>query len=94
TRGDPTADAARTHLLMRIGSPPPGSSGFIRVAAPIGGRIIAARYLAAYRELRPVDADLLHRWQVVRAAARFAEDVEEEFAALRAFLDRAVRRVG
>jgi aminoglycoside phosphotransferase (APT) family kinase protein len=94
TRGDPTADVARTHLLMRIGDPPPGSSAFIRVAAPIGGGIIAARYLSAYRKLRPLDRAELRRWQVVRAAARFAEGVEEEFPALRRFLARAVRRLG
>ncbi|MBV8692325.1 MAG: aminoglycoside phosphotransferase family protein [Actinobacteria bacterium] len=94
TRGNPIGDVARTHLLMRIGKPPPGSSAFINVAAPIGGRILAARYLVAYRKLRPVDDALLRRWQVVRAAARFAEGIEEEVPALRAFLARARRPVG
>lgn len=93
TRGDPTADVARTHLLMAIGRPPPGTSTFLRVAAPVGGRIIAGRYLVAYRRLRTVDPIALSRWEVVRAAARFEEGVEDEFAGLEKFIAKAIRRL-
>ena len=94
SRGDPVADVARTHLLVAIGQPPPGTALVLRVVAVVGGRLLAARYLAAYRRRRPIDADVLARWEVVRAAARFAEQIEPEYPALRRFLDRSFRRLG
>ena len=44
-RGEPVADVARTELLQRLGSPPPGAALAIRVFAPVGRTALAARYL-------------------------------------------------
>jgi aminoglycoside phosphotransferase (APT) family kinase protein len=90
--GDPVADVARTDLLLRIGTPPPGTSLPLRVLIPMGRRLLADRYLAVYRRLHPVGIGRLERWKVVRAAARFAEGVEEEYEALAAFVDGRRRR--
>jgi len=86
TRGDAVADVARTALLHRVGRPPPGSSRVVRTMAPVGRRILLGRYLATYRAQRPVDAELLGRWELVRAAARLWEPVPDEHPALLQYL--------
>lgn len=91
-RGDAAADVARTDLLLRVGAPPPGASLALRTLAPVGRRLLADRYLSVYRRHRPLDADHLARWKVVRAAARLADGIEEEYDELLAFLDVVRRR--
>ena len=86
SRGDPVADVARTYILQRMGVPPPGSPGLIRVLAPVGGRILTDRYLSAYRSRRAVDSDHLEAWKFVRAAARLFEPVPDEHPKLIRFL--------
>ena len=82
SRGDPTADVARTVLLHRVGVLPPGSATLLRYLAPVGRGIIVARYQATYRRRRPVDAAAMTRWETVWAAARLAEPVPEEYPTL------------
>ncbi len=93
TRGDPMADVARTRLMLRLGEPPPGTSTLLRVLAPVGGNILASLYLRSYRRQRPLDMGLVERWEVPVAAARLAEGIAEETAALLRLLEKARRAV-
>ena|SRR5438093_5624938 len=87
-RGEPVADVARTELLQRLGSPPPGAPLVIRTLAPIGRNVLAARYLAAYRRHRPVPRANLTQWRIVRAAARLREPIPSEHPRLLRYLRR------
>lgn len=82
TRGAPMADVARTWILVRYGTLPPGAPWPARLLAPVGRRIILGRYLAAYRAVTPIDDGLLARWQVVAAAARLWDPVPEDHPAV------------
>lgn len=93
TRGAPTGDLARTWILVRFGTLPPAAPLAARALAPLGRRIILARYLRAYRAARPVDDALLARWQVVCAAARLWDPVPEDHPAVLAYLRNHVERV-
>jgi thiamine kinase len=86
SRGDPVADLARTYLLQKLGEPPPGATLLLRVLAPLGRDILAARYLSTYRSRRPVDQRRFDEWQIVRAAARLFDPVPSEHARLIRFL--------
>lgn len=87
TRGDPHADVARTRLLLRGGTPPPGASTVGRRLDRIGRPLITRGYLRAYRRAQRLDDELLGQWEIVRAAERFWEDIVEEDAALTALLE-------
>jgi Ser/Thr protein kinase RdoA (MazF antagonist) len=82
SRGDPTADVARSELLLRMGELPPGSPVVMRTLARIGRRLLITTYLGGYRRGRPLDRDRLDRWLTVRAAARLKEGIPEETARL------------
>lgn len=82
SRGDTTADVARTVLLHRVGALPPGAPAPLRYLAPMGRSLLIGRYLATYRRRRPVDATAMGRWETVWAAARLAEPVPDEHPAL------------
>lgn len=88
SRGDPTADVARTLLLVRVGKLPPGASPFLRLLAAAGRRLLTSGYLQGYRRLRSLDGDALRRWGTVNAALRLAEDIPGE----RESLLRSLRR--
>ncbi len=90
TRGDPTADFARTRLILRIGALPPGTPFVVRTFDRLGRRLFAAAYLRAYRRERPVDMTLAARWEVVRAADRLADGIAEERPALLKILEDAM----
>jgi thiamine kinase len=78
-RGEPTADVARTVLIVRLGEPPPGISAVVRLLALVGRRVLLSRYLRAYRGERALDEGALRRWEYVRAAERLAvERIPEE----------------
>lgn len=77
-RGDPHADVARTLLLLRIGTPPPGTPRVLAALEGVGRRVIARDYLREYRRGRVLDPELLERWYSVRAADRFWENIVEE----------------
>jgi aminoglycoside phosphotransferase (APT) family kinase protein len=88
--GDPTADVARTDLLLRIGEPPPSSPIIVRTLARVGGRILVWGYLRSYRKQRALDMDTFPRWKIPIAAARVAaEGIAEEVPALISLLERA-----
>jgi aminoglycoside phosphotransferase (APT) family kinase protein len=88
TRGDPDADVARTELMSRMGSLPPGTPFMIRVGAPFGRGLMRALYLRGYRRARPVDMKAVGRWEVPVAAARLADGIAEERPALLKLLER------
>jgi Ser/Thr protein kinase RdoA (MazF antagonist) len=77
-RGDPVADVARTYLLQKLGDAPPGAPGLIRVLAPAGRDVLAARYLSTYRSRHHIERTRLDAWQLVRAAARLSYPVPSE----------------
>jgi aminoglycoside phosphotransferase (APT) family kinase protein len=88
-RGDPSADVARTLLLIRLGELPPGASALLRALDSIGRKIIVRGYLSAYRKARQLDVALLDRWLLPVAAHRLAEGIPEERAKLLALLGEA-----
>ena len=91
TRGDPMADYARTLLMMRTGSVPPGSPLVIRIGAHGLRGLMEGSYAGAYRRARPVDAELAQRWETVVAANRLADDIPEERGTLLKLLARRMK---
>lgn len=91
TRGDPAADVARARLILGLGSPPPGTSTTLRVMALVGRRLLIWLYLRSYRRVRSLDMRAVERWQVPVAAARLAEGIQEETAAVMRYLEDARR---
>jgi aminoglycoside phosphotransferase (APT) family kinase protein len=78
TRGDPHADVALSLLLLKMGELPERAPPLIRALAGVGRRVIAARYLAAYRRLRPLDSALVRDWEIVVATHRLTADITPE----------------
>ena len=78
TRGDPAADVARTLVILKSGSPPPGTSLPLRLMAVFGRRLLTSAYLRAYRRVAPLDMALVRRWEAVRLADRLADEIVEE----------------
>jgi len=76
--GDPASDVARTILLMGGGRLADGTPVVVRVIAPVARRLLISGYLRAYRRDAPLDRGLVDRWLPVWAAARLAEDIEQE----------------
>ena len=89
SRGDGTADVARSRLLLQMGELPPGSPAVLRAAARVGRSLLTRTYLSGYRRGRPLDRDALGRWRTVRAAARLSEGIVEEQQKLLALLREA-----
>jgi aminoglycoside phosphotransferase (APT) family kinase protein len=78
TRGDPCGDFARTVLMLRAGALPPGTPGLIRLAQSIGRGLFLRGYVGGYETRRRYDAEMIRRWQFVRAVDRFADRIPEE----------------
>ncbi|HEX6393307.1 MAG TPA: phosphotransferase [Acidimicrobiales bacterium] len=87
-RGDPTSDVARSELLQRIGALPPGVPPVFRALAAVGRGVLTDLYLSHYRRLGGIEPTF-ERWRFVHRAARFADDVPEEWPTLLRLLDRA-----
>ena len=81
-RGAPAADVARTWLLLSMGELPPNTPAPMRALTAIGRGILTRRYLAVYRRATSQDLSRLDDWRFVRAAARFAEEIEGEYPKL------------
>ena len=82
TRGDPCGDFARTVLMARAGSVPPGTPALIRRLQWAGRGFFLRAYAAGYEETKRYDAESVRRWQFVRAVDRFADRIPEERAPL------------
>jgi len=86
SRGHPAADVARTRLLIGGGEVPPDAPLAVRRLEKLGRRFLLAGYLHGYRGEQPLDLAAVERWSSVCAAARLAEDIAGERAALLAAL--------
>lgn len=75
-KGNPVADLARTIILMRMSSPPPGTPG--RMITRIFQNTFCRLYLEHYLQLEPHSRQEIIAWQITVAAARLAEDVPGE----------------
>lgn len=93
TRGDATADVARTLLMTRLAALPPGTSALIRAGDRVGRPLLRTAYMRAYERHRRIDRALLRRWTTVRAADRLAEDIPEERPALLALIEAEMAAV-
>ena len=82
TSGDPAADVARTVPLAGRGTLPDDTSALVRAIAPPARRLLVSGYLRAYTSVAPLDRERVKRWLPVWAAARLAENIEEEREAL------------
>jgi Ser/Thr protein kinase RdoA (MazF antagonist) len=80
--GDPAADVARTLLLATGGTLPEDASPVLRAIAPFARRLLVRGYLRAYASAAPLDRERAEQWLPVWAAARLAENIEEEREAL------------
>ena len=87
-RGDPAADLARTRLLLRQGAVQDYMPALIRHIHAYGRGAFYRLYLRAYRRARPIDGELVDRWEIVRAADRVREGIEDEQPALLELLER------
>ncbi len=83
--GNPWADVARTSMILTIGVKAAGDqvSPLLRLASGLFHRT----YLNRYCSLAPDGQDELPRWQPLIAAARLAEQIEPERAALLQMVD-------
>ena len=88
-RGDPTADFARTDMMIRIGDVPPGAPIAVRIGAVFARGLMRRAYLRAYGRLRPIDKELAARWFYPVAANRLTEEIEPERAKLLKLLEPA-----
>lgn len=78
TRGDPPADVARTALLFKSGTLPPGTGSLRAWIIQRVRAIFFSIYLRQYRSLHPVTDAELEAWRVPVAAARLGEGIREE----------------
>ncbi len=78
TRGNPTADVARTVLMLRIGALPPHLAAARRIMIELFRRAFLAVYLAEYRTLRPFPVEQIEAWIPILAAARLNEQIAAE----------------
>jgi aminoglycoside phosphotransferase (APT) family kinase protein len=78
TRGDPTADVARSWVVLEFSPLPPGSSAFERRLAAVGRGLLLRGYMRAYGRARKLDSALFARWVRVRAIERLTQEIEGE----------------
>jgi aminoglycoside phosphotransferase (APT) family kinase protein len=88
TRGDPAADLARTRLLLNVGAVEEHMPALVRRLQAFGRGAFYRRYVRAYEQARPIEADLVDRWEIVRSADRVFEAIPAERAALVQILER------
>jgi len=89
SRGDPIGDHGRTSLLLSMGDPPPGTARAFRMIIGVGRGLFSSAYRKSYARAIPVASDVRRRWEIVHAAARFAEGIEVEYPTLTALLEKA-----
>jgi aminoglycoside phosphotransferase (APT) family kinase protein len=76
--GDPTADVARTWVLLEFSPLPPGASRMERAQARVGRGLLLRGYMGAYARSAKLDSERLARWIRIRAIERLAEEVPGE----------------
>jgi aminoglycoside phosphotransferase (APT) family kinase protein len=90
-RGDRAADAARTALILELGSSPPGLPATRRALIATGRRAFRASWLRAYVRASMVRRAEIIAWRPVVAAARLGDNILEEKRRLCAIVDAAAR---
>jgi Ser/Thr protein kinase RdoA (MazF antagonist) len=88
TRGEPAADVARTLLMMRMGSLPPGTPWVIRTGALVARGVLRRAYVNAYCRTAFIDDGEVERWLPPVIANRLCDGIAEEREALVALLER------
>jgi aminoglycoside phosphotransferase (APT) family kinase protein len=88
TRGDPAGDYARSLLMTRLGSLPPGTPRLIRWGRRLGTGLFRQAYQRAYRQRGSQDPVRIQRWELVRAVERLADRIPEERERLLRAADR------
>jgi len=91
TRGHPDGDVARTLLMNRLGSLPPGTPVLLRIGAKFARGVLSAIYLRSYRQRRQLDIGAIRKWEIPVAAARLADGIPEEVSTLLALLAKTAR---
>jgi aminoglycoside phosphotransferase (APT) family kinase protein len=86
SRGDPAADVARTLWLLSPAAVPPEIPW--RGVLTRGVGLLRRRYLREYLARIPLDRESIDRWRLPVVAARLAEGIEHEHAALTAEVRR------
>jgi aminoglycoside phosphotransferase (APT) family kinase protein len=94
TRGPALSDFARTTLMMRVGSLPPGAPAVARWGSWMGRGVLCFAYRRAYKSMCPFDEAALRRWEFVRGVERFSDEIPEERFALLREVKRLQRRLG
>lgn len=89
TRGDPTADVARSVLLLTVAAPLPSAPLHVRLLAPSLTGLLRRSYLTAYRATRRLTDVTMRAWLLPQAIARLADSIPGE----RRRLDRLIRRL-
>lgn len=92
TGGDPSADLARSLLLLRLGALPADTPRLTRTFTQFGRKLLARAWIGSYRRARPVDLNLVRRWETVCAAARLWEGIDDEVPSLVALVEQRRRR--
>ena len=90
--GDRAADAARTALMLELGSPPEALPAAQAALITIGRRVFRSSWLRAYIRAGGVRRADIAAWRTVVAAARLCEGIEDERQALCAIVEAATRR--
>jgi aminoglycoside phosphotransferase (APT) family kinase protein len=92
TSGHPSADLARTMLLLRLGALPADTPRITRSVTQVGRKLLARAWLGSYRRARPVDLNLVRRWETICAAARLSEGIDDEVSDLVRLVEQRQRR--
>ncbi len=78
THGNPIADVARTALMFRTASLPPGAGTLKRYMTAVFRNAFYSRYLREYLKRRPFPVEQIEAWLPVLAAARLNEQIPQE----------------
>lgn len=89
TQGQPSADLARTLLLLRQADPPPDTPARHRLLLSAGRSTFTSIFEHTYRNATPDLASNMNAWTLVNAAARLAEGIAAERAHLINAIDAA-----
>ena len=92
SRGEPTADVARTWVVLEVSPLPPGASRIERALTPLGRGTLLRGYMRAYARAGSLDPELLPRWIRVRAIERLVQEIPGEREAILKRLGRERRR--
>lgn len=92
TRGDPSADLARTMLVLRLGALPADAPRLTRIFTQFGRKLLARAWIGGYRRTRAIDPHEVRRWETVCAAARLWEGIDDEVVPLVRLVEQRQRR--